>query len=39
MADVSAVVRDLGHAPKFDIEEGLRRTLEWYRDRRAAAVM
>jgi nucleoside-diphosphate-sugar epimerase len=31
MADTVAAVRDLGHAPKFSIEEGLRRTLEWYR--------
>lgn len=30
-ADVSAAVRDLGHAPRFTYEEGLRRTLEWYR--------
>jgi UDP-glucose 4-epimerase len=31
MADTEAVVRDLGHAPRFSIEEGLKRTLEWYR--------
>jgi UDP-glucose 4-epimerase len=31
LADTTAAVRDLGHAPKFSIEEGLRRTLEWYR--------
>jgi nucleoside-diphosphate-sugar epimerase len=24
-------VRDLGHAPRFSFEEGMRRTLEWYR--------
>jgi len=30
-ADTTAAVRDLGHAPRFTIEEGLRRTLEWYR--------
>jgi UDP-glucose 4-epimerase len=30
-ADIAAAVRDLGHAPRFTIEEGLRRTLEWYR--------
>jgi len=30
-ADTAAAVRDLGHAPKVTIEEGLRRTLEWYR--------
>jgi UDP-glucose 4-epimerase len=31
MADTTAAVADLGHAPRFSIEEGLRRTLEWYR--------
>lgn len=30
-ADTAAAVRDLGHAPRFTIEEGLRRTLAWYR--------
>lgn len=30
-ADTTAAVRDLGHSPRFSIEEGLRRTLEWYR--------
>lgn len=29
-ADVTAAVRDLGHAPRFTFEEGLRRTLAWY---------
>ena len=31
MADTAAAVAELGHAPKFTIEEGLKRTLEWYR--------
>jgi nucleoside-diphosphate-sugar epimerase len=31
-ADTVAAVRDLGHAPKFSFEEGMRLTLEWYRD-------
>jgi nucleoside-diphosphate-sugar epimerase len=31
MADTTLAVRDLGHAPRFTMEEGLRRTLEWYR--------
>jgi UDP-glucose 4-epimerase len=30
-ADTTAAVRDLGHEPRFTLEEGLRRTLEWYR--------
>ncbi|MGA2113927.1 MAG: SDR family oxidoreductase [Bryobacteraceae bacterium] len=30
-ADTTLAVRDLGHAPRFSFEEGMRRTLEWYR--------
>jgi len=31
LADTTAARRDLGHDPKFNFEEGLRRTLAWYR--------
>lgn len=31
-ADTTAAVRDLGHSPQFTLEEGLRRTLAWYRN-------
>ena len=31
MADTTAAVNDLGHAPRFTMEQGLRRTLAWYR--------
>jgi len=30
-ADTAAAVRDLGHAPLFSLEQGLRCTLEWYK--------
>lgn len=30
-ADTTAAVARLGHAPRFSLEEGLRRTLAWYR--------
>jgi UDP-glucose 4-epimerase len=35
-ADTTAVRRDLGHDPKYTLEEGLRRTLDWYRSARGA---
>lgn len=31
MADTAAAREELGHAPRFSIEEGLKHTLEWYR--------
>jgi len=31
-ADTTAVKRDLGHQPQFSFEEGLRRTMAWYRE-------
>jgi nucleoside-diphosphate-sugar epimerase len=31
-ADTTAAIRELGHTPRFSIEDGLRRTLEWYRE-------
>ena len=31
MADTASAVAQLGHAPQFTIEQGLRHTLEWYR--------
>jgi UDP-glucose 4-epimerase len=31
-ADTALAVRDLGHAPRFSFEEGMRRTLAWYRE-------
>ena len=30
-ADITAAVRDLGHAPRFTFEDGLKLTLDWYR--------
>jgi len=30
-ADTAAARRDLGHEPQFTLEQGLRRTLAWYR--------
>lgn len=30
-ADTTAARRDLGHEPQFTLEQGLRRTLAWYR--------
>jgi UDP-glucose 4-epimerase len=31
MADISLIKKHMGYAPKVDFEEGLRRTIEWYK--------
>ena len=31
MGDTTLAVAELGHAPQFSIEAGLRKTLDWYR--------
>jgi nucleoside-diphosphate-sugar epimerase len=31
MADTTAAVAELGHAPRFTIEAGLKKTLDWYK--------
>ncbi|HUA61791.1 MAG TPA: SDR family oxidoreductase [Verrucomicrobiae bacterium] len=31
-ADTTMAVRDLGHAPRFSFEEGMRRTFDWYQE-------
>jgi len=36
-ADTTAAMNELGHSPRFSIEEGLRRTLAWYRESLVAA--
>jgi UDP-glucose 4-epimerase len=33
-ADTTLAVRDLGHAPRYSFEEGMKVTLEWYRRNR-----
>ncbi len=35
-ADTEAAKRYLSHAPRFSLEEGLRRTLAWYRQQQSA---
>src|SRR6266852_4107742 len=37
LADMSRAEKHLGYTPKVDFEEGLRRTIEWYRSRGIAA--
>lgn len=40
LADISKAEAGLGYRPKVDFEEGLRRTVEWYRNEmRAASVL
>jgi dTDP-glucose 4,6-dehydratase len=34
--DITRARRELGWEPSVDVEEGLRQTLDWYRDRRAS---
>jgi UDP-glucose 4-epimerase len=36
-ADTGAAVSDLGHSPRYTLEEGLRRTFEWYREQAATS--
>jgi UDP-glucose 4-epimerase len=36
-ADTARAAAELGHAPRYSFEEGLRLTLEWYRKQRAGA--
>lgn len=35
LADTTDAVRDLRHSPQFSVEEGLRRTLAWYKQEAA----
>src|SRR6266576_1470547 len=37
LADLSHTEKSLGYKPKVDFEEGLRRTVEWYRGQQKAA--
>lgn len=36
-ADTTRAIADLGHAPRYSFEDGLRATLEWYRKRHGSA--
>ncbi|MCU1259115.1 MAG: NAD-dependent epimerase/dehydratase [Bryobacterales bacterium] len=38
-ADTTAAAAELGYAPKYSFEEGLRLTLEWYRQNQRSAVL
>jgi nucleoside-diphosphate-sugar epimerase len=33
-ADTTLAAADLGHAPRYSFEEGMKITLEWYRSNR-----
>jgi UDP-glucose 4-epimerase len=37
LADMSRAKKHLGYTPKVDFEEGLRRTIDWYRNQETAA--
>ncbi|HTE87669.1 MAG TPA: SDR family oxidoreductase [Terriglobales bacterium] len=37
LADMSRATKHLGYTPKVDFEEGLRRTIDWYRNQERAA--
>jgi nucleoside-diphosphate-sugar epimerase len=39
MADTVRAAAELGHAPQFTIEQGLKKTLEWYRMAEATSVV
>jgi UDP-glucose 4-epimerase len=36
LADISLAEKHLGYKPKVDFEEGLRRTVDWYRNQNKA---
>src|SRR5947208_13759439 len=36
LADMSRAIKHLGYSPKVDFEEGLRRTIDWYRSQERA---
>jgi nucleoside-diphosphate-sugar epimerase len=38
-AETTAAVSELGHAPRFSLEAGLRRTLDWYRTEHTAPAL
>lgn len=37
-ADTASAVRELGHSPKFSLDEGLKRTLDWYKNNHEASL-